>query len=105
LEALVHLTVPPDDYVLLSIEIPDGLAQASVSVENLPGNWRSFPAPTQLQSFGDRFIDSQEAAVLRVPSTVVPLESNYLLNPAHPDFGQIRIGETEPYDFDLRLFR
>jgi len=28
----------------------------------------------------------QAQAALRVPSTVVPNESNYLLNPLHPDF-------------------
>ena len=39
---------------------------------------------------------------LRVPSVVVPGESNYLLNIAHPDFSQIVIGKPQPYRFDPR---
>jgi RES domain-containing protein len=41
--------------------------------------------------------------VLRVPSAVVPLEHNYLLNPRHPQFGSIRRGEPMPFPIDLRL--
>jgi RES domain-containing protein len=40
-----------------------------------------------------------------VPSVVVPSESNFVLNPAHPDFAHIRIGPAVPFPFDVRLGR
>jgi RES domain-containing protein len=41
--------------------------------------------------------------VLEVPSVIVERESNYLLNPTHPDFSSLVIGEPEPFTFDERL--
>ena len=42
--------------------------------------------------------------MLRVPSVVVPLESNYVLNPRHPDFApRVAIGPPLPFPFDPRL--
>jgi hypothetical protein len=34
---------------------------------------------------------------------VIPAETNYLLNPLHPRFGRIEIGEAEELVTDLRL--
>jgi RES domain-containing protein len=41
--------------------------------------------------------------VLKLPSAVVPSEFNYLLNPAHPDFGRISIGKPQVFKADPRL--
>jgi RES domain-containing protein len=38
------------------------------------------------QKFGDRWVESQESVILRVPSVVVPASLNCVLNPDHPDF-------------------
>ena len=43
------------------------------------------------------------SAVLALPSVIIPGESNYLLNPAHPDFKKISIGRKEKFTFDSRL--
>jgi RES domain-containing protein len=43
--------------------------------------------------------------VLEVPSVIVDDESNYLINPAHPDFSSITISESRPVELDARLFR
>jgi RES domain-containing protein len=45
------------------------------------------------------------SAILEVPSAVIPRESNYLLNPAHPQFGRIRVAGRAPFSFDPRLLR
>jgi len=39
---------------------------------------------------------------LKVPSAIVPDEQNYLLNPDHPDFSKISIGDPVPFEIDLR---
>lgn len=41
--------------------------------------------------------------VLQVPSALIESESNYLLNPAHPDFQRITLGPERPFTFDPRL--
>jgi RES domain-containing protein len=41
--------------------------------------------------------------MLRVPSAIVPEESNYLLNPGHPDFLSLKIGEPQDFTIDSRL--
>jgi len=40
-----------------------------------------------------------------VPSAVVEAEWNVLLNPVHPDFGKVEIGEPQPFHYDERMFK
>ena len=47
----------------------------------------------------------RKAAVLAVPSAIVPRESNYLLNPLHPAFKRINIGKPSTVETDLRLIK
>jgi RES domain-containing protein len=47
--------------------------------------------------------DKRLFGVLEVPSVIVETESNYLLNPAHPDFTSLKLGTPEPFEFDPRL--
>ena len=61
------------------------------------------PPPEALAELGSGWISAARTAVLSVPSAVVPRERNYLLNPAHPDFGKIRRGSPEPFSLDSRL--
>jgi len=41
--------------------------------------------------------------VLKVPSAVVPVEFNYMLNPRHSDFSKLVIGNGQPLPIDPRL--
>jgi RES domain-containing protein len=41
--------------------------------------------------------------VLEVPSALIETESNYLINPLHPNFGSLTIEDMEPFVFDHRL--
>jgi hypothetical protein len=43
------------------------------------------------QPLGAAWYQRQTAAVLRVPSSIIAHEHNYVLNTRHPDFAQIRI--------------
>jgi RES domain-containing protein len=72
---------------------------------DLPAGWRASPPPAAMQTLGDRWAADRTSVVLRVPSVLVPEEFNYLLNPAHPDFNQLRIGRPEPLAVDARLAR
>jgi RES domain-containing protein len=48
---------------------------------------------------------SGESVVLAVPSAIIPIEFNYLINPQHPDIHQISIGNPQAFLFDKRLLR
>lgn len=48
--------------------------------------------PKALTAFGTEWARERGSAVLAVPSAVIPAETNYLLNPLHPDFRRIKIG-------------
>jgi RES domain-containing protein len=76
-----------------------------VTQAQLPRRWRRFPAPASLQAFGDTWLEAAETAVLAVPSAVIPIEKNYLLNPAHPEMKNIQIGPPQRFRFDLRLHK
>ena len=43
-------------------------------------------------------------ALLSVPSAVVHIERNLLLNPRHPDAHEVSIDEILPFPWDERLF-
>ena len=104
LEILVHLDSPEllKKYVLFPVEIDEAYILA-LDPTSLPRNWRAEPAPTRVQKMGDAWVDSGASAVLRVPSSLVPGESNFLLNPKHPDFRKLTIGAPIPFQFDPRL--
>jgi RES domain-containing protein len=97
LENLVHLSPVdfPVGYISITVSIPD-----SVKILTEADRRRTVRRST----LGDRWIDSLDSGVLKVPSGVVPSEHNYLLNPLHPDFSQITVVETLPFVFDPRLF-
>jgi RES domain-containing protein len=40
-----------------------------------------------------------------VPSAVTPGDFNLLLNPNHPDFNEVTLLDSSPFDFQRRLFR
>ncbi|MEL6534020.1 MAG: RES family NAD+ phosphorylase [Bacteroidota bacterium] len=105
-EVVVHLplSILPDDYYMLEIELPDNAILKSVSEKELPLGWDSLPHQPQSQRIGDSFVQEGEALGLRVPSVVIPGDFNYMLNPYHPEFSQVKIVGAKPFPFDSRLF-
>ena len=70
---------------------------------SLPAGWDVHPYSSVSQSVGDEWVRSQRSLVLKVPSVVEPMESNYLINPLHPDYSELEIGEATPLRLDARL--
>ena len=71
--------------------------------DTLPGGWDALPYGPTSQAVGDEWVLSEQSLVLKVPSVVEPLESNYLINPQHPNFDALDIGEPTPLRLDPRL--
>ena len=70
------------------MDVPDALGTDGVRVEDLPTDWRFYPAPPVLRDIGTGWAELRQTVVLQVPSAVVLGEHNFLLNPRHPDFGK-----------------
>jgi RES domain-containing protein len=106
LELLAHADVEdmPPKYVAIPVGIPESVRIESIGISTLPRHWRdSAPFPRHCQVLGDAWFVSKRTAVLVVPSFIVPIEWNYIHNPAHPDFRKLVIGKPETFKFDERL--
>lgn len=106
LEVAVHLDLSEDlpvDRLYVEIEIPDEIAIQEVQLKDLPGDWNSNPPTLATQTIGDDFVNYNDVAILKVPSSVVPQEYNYLINPDHPDSKKIKVVGTSKMKFDSRL--
>ena len=71
--------------------------------ESLPDGWDALPYGSSSQQWGDAWIRDETSLALKVPSVVEPLESNYLINPRHPAFDQLTVGEPAPLNLHPRL--
>lgn len=105
-EVAVHtpLGVIPEDYHMITIEIPDKAPIGELPLKDLPADWKSFPYKSSTKKIGDIFIKSAEYLVFKVPSAIVQGDFNYLINPLHEDVTKVKILSTEAYTFDERLF-
>jgi len=104
LEILVHLESPAllKKYLLFEVSFESEDLQ-QLSLNDLPTDWRSNPAPRSTQAIGDAWAATLASPVLLVPSVLIPGESNFLLNPRHSRFSELRIGDPVPFEFDPRL--
>ena len=91
-----------EEYKAFQLEWPDSLTEIFPG-KKLPPNWRISPPPAETMEIGDRWVQEQRSAVLGLPSAISPADTNFLLNPKHPDFKRIRIHPPIDYDFDPRL--
>lgn len=104
LEVLAGMRRPAllDSYAMLEATFPEG-KMLTVQGADLPTGWRAVPPVSGTQRLGDAWAADRRSAVLQVPSVIIPAESNFLFNPAHPDFEEVTITELEAFGFDPRL--
>ncbi|TDN94980.1 hypothetical protein DET49_10346 [Salegentibacter sp. 24] len=87
----------------VEINIPEDIEILELKHKDLPEDWDSKPPILETQFIGDDFVNDNEAAVLKVPSSIVKSEFNYLINPNHPDSKKITVVSKIPLKFDERL--
>ena len=92
-------------YVMIDARIPKGMTIDRIKVEDLPSDWQDIAARETLRAIGTEWARKRSAAVLAVPSAIISAETNYLLNPLHPDFHRIKAGKPRKFETDLRLLR
>jgi len=104
LEKLVNtdFDLLPDDLFIAEIEVPESSIK-SLGISNLPKNWNDYPSPDSLKKIGQKWIDQNDHLILKVPSAVNPIESNYLINIRHEFIAKIKIVDRYPILIDDRL--
>jgi len=104
LEVLAHLDVgrPLPRLVAFRFDVDEDSVER-LAVSRLPRHWRTARGIAATQRIGDGWLESGRTLALAVPSTIVPEESNYVLNPAHPSFARTRFGRPVPFLLDPRL--
>lgn len=108
LEILVHLdpSARLPELVALSINVP------LADIHDLDASKEQTAAPMQFpwqlretREWGDHWQKNATSPALRAPSTIVPIESNFLINPTHPKFSQYTISEALPCPIDNRFLQ
>ena len=106
LEVSVHMDLSedlPTDRFYVEIDIPEDIEILELKIDELPENWDSKPPILETQYIGDDFVTQNNAAVLKVPSSIIPPEYNYLINPNHLDSKKINVISTQRLVFDGRF--
>ncbi len=101
-EYIIHQKfLPPPSCNLIMIQVPDE-SISKLPIETLPEGWRSYQRYGLTQNTNEVWLKEQQSLVLQVPSAIVTMSFNYLINPLHPDIKQVNIIQSEPFIFDER---
>ena len=84
------------------ISMPDDLAVLEIKEEELPKQWKADFCEECLK-IGSTWYIREEFPVLKVPTSIIPHEWNYIINTRHRDFQKISLLRTEAFVFDKRL--
>ena len=100
--ANVSIDLMPASLAITVFFIPEK-SWREISLDDLPAKWQRTPVDAETKLFGSEFLDNAKYLALKVPSAVIPMEYNYILNPMHADFKKVKIKEIRPFTFDTRI--
>lgn len=104
LEYYIHaqnIALLPKNILVAKIEFPDDLIVEEL--KELPEKWNQYPYCSASTAIFTRLAKDRNKFALRVPSTIVGLESNYILNPLYKEFGKVEVIEFLQLPIDDRL--
>lgn len=104
LEYYVHsenTAILPKEILIAKIEIPDAFSIDLLA--ELPEYWNQYPYNEITTGFFTKLTKSRDFFALKVPSTIVGVESNFILNPLFKNFGNVEIVEFITLPIDHRL--
>jgi RES domain-containing protein len=104
LEYTVNVNIDdiPRSLSITTFEIPDTGIQ-ELKEADLPGNWKEVPSPSSTKDFGTNLLKAALKPILRIPSSVITAEFNYILNPAHADSKRFKILDIRDFVYDVRI--
>jgi RES domain-containing protein len=106
LEKFVHVgqaSLPP--LVLVAVDLPDDCSIFTPDTSELPAGWDELPTSTSAQGLGRAWLERGETLAMRVPSVVLPEESNVIVNPQHSDYVRVQLTVVRPFTFDGRMYK
>ena len=92
-------------FATFHIEIPDSVSAVSLERDKLPSNWRDEPPPDACKDIGTDWIKGGTSSILEAPSVIVPVQKNYIINTAHPDYRLFHIVREDDFSFDPRMWK
>jgi RES domain-containing protein len=98
----VNISDIPKTLSFTVIEIPDTNI-LELEIQDLPPNWKDFPAPSSTKLFGTNLLTTANKPIIKIPSTIVQQEYNYILNPEHSDSQFFKIVNIEDFIYDTRI--
>src|SRR6266567_456148 len=98
LEVLVHIKEPrlPADYGWVENTVPANLMDRPLRTADSADE-------DFCRRFGSGWVLRGRRPVVRVPSAIIPSESNFLLNAEHSAFPRLSFSEPEPFRFRSTL--
>ena len=91
-----------DVYCIATLLLPEGPLQ-KFSPDQLPDNWKDFPPPPKLKQYGADMIASSQWLGMEMPSVLLPIDFNIILNVHHPLFQKLIIEDVCILKPDQRL--
>lgn len=103
LENLVHRSGASllADFTVLTLFVPPGTGCHTIRENKLVDGWENKAGITR--TLGSQWLKKNETLLCKVPSAIIQQEFNYLVNPFHPDFKELRIVYRQAFNFDKRL--
>lgn len=98
----VQLVLMPLVIMLVSIEIPTEHLM-TIRRDRMPRDWNAVPAPESTKNMGTLILNDSNVPVFGVPSSIVPEEWNYVINPRVLLPHLIRIADTREFAYDFRI--
>lgn len=107
LETFVHQAQRPQFPMTITVfDLPDDPAlYLEPTVASLPKGWDLLPADKPSMSYGTKWLKDAKYLGLIVPSVILPLERNMVVNPAHPAMAKVTIKEVLKFTYDDRMFK
>ncbi|WP_336094180.1 RES family NAD+ phosphorylase [Leeuwenhoekiella sp. CH_XMU1409-2] len=104
LEYYVHsenIAYLPKKILIAKIKFPDEFVIEEL--DELPERWSQYPYSSKTTKVFTEVAKDRNRFALKVPSTIVSLESNIILNPLFKEFGKVQIVEFIELPIDDRL--
>jgi RES domain-containing protein len=90
------------EFKYLVLDVPDDLIE-TLPPSSLPPDWKDNPAPPSTKLIGDQWYDADKTPVLKVHSTVIDVQFNFLVKPVHSEYSKITVTPISDFAFDPRL--
>ncbi|PHR73203.1 MAG: restriction endonuclease subunit R [Lutibacter sp.] len=104
LEYYVHsknIAYLPKNILIAKIQFPDEFLIEEL--KKLPERWNQYPYSSKTTDIFTDLAKDRNRFALRIPSTIVGLESNIILNPLFKEFGKVEVVEFIELPIDERL--